>query len=91
MTADIVLLLLLAFCVWQLLRVSEKLDRQEAHWQSLLRHLGVTPGQLAEPSDEVKALARQPGKHIEAIRAYREQTGLGLKEAKDVIDRISRD
>ncbi len=27
------------------------------------------------------------GKLIEAIKAYRERTGLGLKEAKDAVDR----
>jgi len=30
------------------------------------------------------------GNKIEAIKAYREQTGLGLKEAKDAIDQIER-
>jgi len=34
----------------------------------------------------VKELARQPGGKIAAIKAYREDTGLGLFEAKTVID-----
>lgn len=38
-------------------------------------------------SDEVLDLVRQ-GKPINAIKVYREQTGVGLKEAKDVIDRL---
>ena len=48
----------------------------------------VTPvapsvGDLAE----VYALAHQ-GKKIEAIKRYRELTGVGLKEAKDYVDRL---
>jgi len=43
---------------------------------------------LAEPSEAVKALARIPGQAIPAIRLYREQTGAGLKDAKDVIDAL---
>ncbi len=35
----------------------------------------------------IVALLRQNRK-IEAIKVYREQTGVGLKEAKDVIDRM---
>jgi len=38
-------------------------------------------------SDEVKKLVKQ-GKKIEAIKLIREQTGLGLKEAKDLVDRL---
>lgn len=39
-------------------------------------------------SQEVLDLVRQ-GQPIHAIKLYREQTGVGLKEAKDVIDRLS--
>lgn len=43
---------------------------------------------LPEPSAQVlDALDR--GNKIGAIKPYREQTGLGLREAKDVIDRIT--
>lgn len=38
---------------------------------------GITP--------EIEALVRQ-GKDIEAIKAYRQLTGAGLKQAKDAID-----
>ena len=42
------------------------------------------------PSEEVKELARTPGNasRVAAVKAYREQTGLGLKESKDVVDRL---
>jgi ribosomal protein L7/L12 len=37
--------------------------------------------------DEVAALARG-GRKIEAIKRYRELTGVGLKDAKDAVDSI---
>jgi ribosomal protein L7/L12 len=37
--------------------------------------------------DEVHALAQQ-GQKIEAIKRYRQLTGVGLKEAKDYVDRL---
>jgi ribosomal protein L7/L12 len=38
-------------------------------------------------SDEVRILAAS-GKKINAIKLLREQSGLGLKEAKDIVDRL---
>jgi len=38
-------------------------------------------------SAEVEQLALQ-GKKIQAIKVLREQTGLGLREAKDIVDRL---
>ena len=43
----------------------------------------------AGPSEQIKALIMQ-GKKIEAIKLYREQTGLGLKQAKDYVDALER-
>lgn len=88
MTFQDMLCVFVGLCLWQLLRINARLDRQDAHWQQLLRHLGIDPAQLAEPSEQVKALARQPGRRIEAIKAYRQQTGAGLKEAKAVVDKL---
>ncbi len=45
----------------------------------------VAAGGAPQPSEDVMALLRQPGKEIHAIKLYREQTGLGLKEAKDAL------
>jgi ribosomal protein L7/L12 len=47
----------------------------------------VSAGGTPEPSEEVRALLRQPGKEIHAIKRYREQTGLSLGEAKDALAR----
>jgi ribosomal protein L7/L12 len=45
------------------------------------------------PQASVLAEAEQwlrQGKKIEAVKAYRERTGVGLKEAKDVVDDLER-
>ena len=42
-----------------------------------------------EISDDVIAAANA-GRKIDAIKILREQTGLGLAEAKDVVDRLAR-
>jgi hypothetical protein len=66
-----------------------RLRRLEAKVDLILRHLGLdyqdpaTPGGL---SAEVRALADDPARKIEAIKLHREQTGLGLKEAKDAVE-----
>jgi ribosomal protein L7/L12 len=66
-----------------LVRIEQKLD-------TLLASLGLgAGGPMAAGDDprmaEVRALAAG-GRKIEAIKVYREITGLGLKEAKDAVD-----
>jgi hypothetical protein len=69
-----------------------RLRRLEAKVDLILEHLGLeykdpaTPGGLSE---EVKVLADDPARRIDAIKLHREQTGLGLKEAKDAVDAYS--
>ena len=76
--------------------IRSRLNRLEQKVDFLLNELGLA--QKAEASlpvnnpgnslmAEIAALLRQNRK-IEAIKVYREQTGVGLKEAKDVIDRM---
>lgn len=43
---------------------------------------GITP--------EIRDLVAR-GQHIQAIKAYRDETGAGLKEAKDAIDAFAAD
>ena len=63
-------------------RIERKLD-------ALLQHQGVALPPQGKMSDEVRQLARDPAGKIEAIKLHREQTGLGLAEAKsDVEDYI---
>jgi ribosomal protein L7/L12 len=54
----------------------------------LLRHFELAPPLAHEPSERVKQIAANPRKKIEAIRAFREETGLGLKEAKAIIEEV---
>lgn len=42
----------------------------------------------SEPGAHVRELA-MAGHKIEAIKAYREQTGAGLKEAKDAVEELA--
>ncbi|MCC3772745.1 ribosomal protein L7/L12 [Streptomyces sp. UNOC14_S4] len=67
-------------------RVSRKITRLERKVDLILDQLGICeedPG-LAR----VAELARG-GETIKAIKAYREITGDGLKEAKDAVDRMA--
>lgn len=76
--------------------IHSRLNRLEQKVDFLLNELGLA--QKAEVSlpvnnpdnlmlNRIVELLRQNRK-IEAIKVYREQTGVGLKEAKDVIDRM---
>ena len=58
----------------------------ERKLNALLRHHGVDPTQGLPLSDRVKQLAADPLRKIEAIKAYREETGAGLAEAKEAIE-----
>ncbi len=65
-----------------------RLRRLEAKADLILRHLGLEYKDPAngELSEEVKALADDPAGKIKAIALHREQSGLGLKEAKDAVE-----
>ncbi len=66
--------------------VNVALARIERKLDLILQSLGVEAP--AEPwEDEARALAAA-GKKIEAIKVCREHTGLGLAEAKAVVDRM---
>jgi hypothetical protein len=53
---------------------------------------GMDPDRPDQPiptrplSDRVKELAGDPARKIEAIKAYREETGAGLAEAKQAVE-----
>ncbi len=64
-----------------------RMRRLEAKVDLILKHLGLQyEGPTSILSDEVKTLADDPDKKIAAIKLLREQTGLGLKEAKDAVE-----
>lgn len=70
-----------------------KVHHLEGMMQLLLARLGIDPAEVepqAPPLDQNIHNALMRGNKIEAIKLYREQTGLGLKEAKDTIDALER-
>jgi len=73
----------------------EELERRVAQLEWTLRGAGssaepapVPAGGQPQVSPEVLQLALQ-GKKIQAIKILREQTGLGLKESKDIVDELA--
>jgi hypothetical protein len=63
--------------------------RLERKIDAILRHLNieyVDPASALGLSEEVQALANDPAKKIQAIKLHREQTGIGLKEAKEAVE-----
>ncbi|WP_269854506.1 ribosomal protein L7/L12 [Streptomyces sp. RPT161] len=63
----------------RLVRVEKKLDL-------IMEHLGI---QVDQPElREVREFI-QEGKMLNAIKAYREATGVGLKEAKAAVDQLA--
>ena len=55
----------------------------------IMKHLGVAD-QLPPQDPEVVQHLMQ-GQKIQAIKVYRERTGVGLREAKDEVERIARE
>jgi hypothetical protein len=70
---------------------ARRLMRIESKVDMLLKHSGLEFSRPAHGtlSDEVRALAMNPAKKIAAIKLYREQTGVGLAEAKEAIERFT--
>ncbi|NWF69570.1 MAG: ribosomal protein L7/L12 [Chloroflexi bacterium] len=62
-------------------------EYQKLKTQFLGEQTGAVPADL---SARVERLIDQ-GRKIDAIKLYREETGLGLKEAKDEVERIERE
>jgi ribosomal protein L7/L12 len=83
-------LILGVFAVMQLAAIARSLRDTAAMMRRLLAHQGVDWETVVEPSDKVKELAVDRKNYVAAIKAYREQSGLGLKEAKAVVDGLAR-
>ena len=81
-------ILLVAFATYG--NTAARLRIIEQKLNALLSHHGVDPRQGPLLSDRVKQLAMDPGRKIEAIKVYREETGAGLAEAKEAIEAFAR-
>ena len=71
-----------------------RIARLEAQVAFLFEHLGLSPdlsggGALSSTDAELMRLIND-GKKINAIKRYRELTGVGLKEAHDAVDELER-
>ena len=80
--------------------LADRVDRLERQVRYLLARMNIDPNEFDAPTqigsalmpgqfDELKSLLRR-GRKIEAIKNYRQYTGVGLKEAKDAIDSLER-
>lgn len=81
------LVLVGVLAIWGIVsRTQGRLDRLERRLNLLLRHFNIDPAAGSPLSDRVRALADDPARKIEAIKAYREETGAGLAEAKAAVE-----
>src|SRR5690349_4130205 len=67
--------------------VERKLATIEYRLKLIMEHLDI-----AEPKPEFPSVLQEleQGRKIQAIKLYREQTGVGLKEAKDAVEELAR-
>jgi hypothetical protein len=79
-------LVALAILFWIILPMRERLHRIERKLSLLLKHHGIESSLGPPLSEQVKELARNPSLKIMAIKAYREETGVGLAEAKAAVE-----
>lgn len=87
--AEYVLVILLSANGASLFSHMRRIQEVERKLNLVLTHLGIDPNAQVAPSSHVMRLAADPRQRIEAIKAYREQTGAGLKVAAAVIDEIA--
>jgi ribosomal protein L7/L12 len=87
--ACVTLLILVLAGLSRLQKQAGALTRIEAKLDLLLGNENLTYEPLANVPAAV-ADAIQRGEKIEAIKLYREATGVGLKEAKDYVEEIQR-
>lgn len=69
------------------------MQRLEAAVRHILEQQGIDYDLDAEPEGEVPPLVLElvaAGRTVEAIKAYRDATGAGMKEAKAAIDDLAR-
>ena len=81
-----IIMLLVLVASNKLLEVSSRQTRLERKVDALLNHHNITPPEM---SVRVQALANDPNLKIAAIKALREETGMGLAEAKAQIEAFS--
>lgn len=69
-------------------QIRSDLARLNSTLDKIAKQIGV-PDAITENVDEELKILISEGKKIKAIKKYRMANGIGLKEAKDYIDRLS--
>ena len=78
----------------RLTRLEARVKRLEKMLEALLARLDIEPEEVEPPASQIDPAIRSAllqGNKILAIKLYREQTGLGLKDSKDAIDALEQD
>lgn len=76
-------------------QIAARLTRIEQLLEAIAKHVGLDTEEIAnvvsgeDVSPQVLKYIRD-GQLIQAIALYRKETGVGLREAKDVIDEVRR-
>lgn len=86
---EFVLIILLSASGASLFGHMRRIQELERKLNLVLTHLGIDSDARVAPSSHVMSLGADPRQRIEAIKAYREQTGASLEVAAAVIDEIA--
>ncbi len=71
--------------------IRQRVIRLEAQLEYLYRHLGVTFVENSYETDDPQVIeALRSNNLIEAIKHYRERTGVGLAEAKSAVEAMRK-
>ena len=87
----LLLLLMWVVAIPQMKRGNDdrRMARLEKKVDVLLDHFGLGDQFRIPANDQIRQLL-QDGHKIQAIKVYRELTGVGLKEAKDAVEEMQR-
>ena len=84
-----ILIVLVLFRLSVLEKRMVTLSRLDGKVDALLKHAGIAYDPYENLSDDV-IRAVQQGEKIQAIKHYRAETGVGLREAKEFIEKVQR-
>jgi hypothetical protein len=82
----ILILLVVLHTERQALNLRGEVARVDRKVSLILKELNINYEDSFALSDRVKEIARDPTRKIEAIKAFREETGQGLYEAKQAVE-----
>ena len=69
-------------------RTASQISDLQEQLAELRREFGLAPQLSAEPSAQVKKLAENSTRTIEAIRTYRTESGADLRTAKKIVEQL---